>query len=70
MTSRKLTLAEVGERWRVHPRTVSRWMKDETLAVPRPLQIGRSLLFDEEALEQWEQDRAKLGRSAPVTVED
>jgi excisionase family DNA binding protein len=67
MVGKKLTLAEVGEHLRVHPRTISRWMKDERLSFPRPLQIGRSLLFDEAALEQWEQEHARLGRSASMT---
>jgi excisionase family DNA binding protein len=66
MTSRKLTLAQVGERYAVHPRTISRWMKDEELSFPRPLQIGRSLLFDEAALEAFERDRA---RPASVTAD-
>jgi predicted DNA-binding transcriptional regulator AlpA len=66
--SRKLTLAQVAERYGgVNVRTIDRWSKDEKLNFPQPMHIGRRPLWDETALELWERDRARPGR--PVTAD-
>ena len=57
--SRKLTLAQVAERYVVNVRTITRWTADEKLGFPRPLIINRSKLWDEEELMEWERDRAR-----------
>jgi predicted DNA-binding transcriptional regulator AlpA len=63
--SRKLTLAQVAERYGgVNVRTIDRWTHDPKKDFPQPLRIGRRPLWDEAELEAWERDRARPGKKA------
>jgi hypothetical protein len=72
MSSRKLTIAQVAERYgNVNVRTIDRWAHDpkySKLDFPQPMKIGRRPLWDLDQLERWERDRAPPGR--PVAAAD
>jgi DNA-binding transcriptional MerR regulator len=56
MGDRKLTTADVAERYRTSPGTVRYWR--HTGYLPLGTRFGRKVLYDERDLEAWERQRA------------
>jgi len=40
-------------------RSLGRWMKDERLNFPRPVEINKRLYFDRDELEAWKRSRVR-----------
>jgi len=65
---RMLRRRQLAERYgNVSERSVDRWTQDPKMGFPQPIYIGGTPLWDEEELEAFERERAKLGR--PVTAD-
>ena len=60
----KLTRAQLGRRYGRDPRTIDRWSRDPEMKFPEPMRIGRSALWDEAEIEDWERSLPRL-RSLP-----
>lgn len=56
--------SEVRRRYRISMRTFRRWLQDEALGFPQPLQINRRYLFKVADLEQWEAAHALAPKEA------
>ena len=48
------TRAQLGQRYNRDPRTIDRWVRDPKMNFPKPMLIGRLLLWDESEIEEWE----------------
>ena len=53
-----IPLPAVAKEFGVDPRTIRRWLKDETMALPPPLRINNRLYFQRRPLENWKTARA------------
>ena len=55
-----LSRAEVLSRYRIGNTTLYRWINDEEIQFPRPIQLGaRCVRFLVSSLDQWETQRRK-----------
>ncbi len=55
-----LTTVEVARRFRMHPKSVNRWVAAKSEKYPRPLKVGNKLLWPIEQIERFErQSRLK-----------
>lgn len=64
-TKKWLPARRVLERYDICDRTLSRWIRSETLAFPHPHVVNGRRYFSESALVEWERARASL-RAAEV----
>jgi predicted DNA-binding transcriptional regulator AlpA len=60
----KLTRAQLSLRYNRDERTIDRWIRDPKMNFPEPMRIGRSALWDESEIEEWERSLPRV-RSLP-----
>lgn len=60
----RLPASQVWGRYNVSGRTIDRWLKDETLAFPRPMVIRNRRYWREADLIAWERSQAAAGGKA------
>jgi hypothetical protein len=58
------TRAQLGQRYNRDPRTIDRWVRDPEMNFPEPMKIGRSLLWSDDEIEQWERSLPRRRRSS------
>jgi predicted DNA-binding transcriptional regulator AlpA len=63
-TENRLPASQVWNRYSVTGRTIDRWLKDETLAFPRPIVIRNRRYWREAELIAWERSQAAGGKAA------
>ena len=56
-----LTRAQLGRRYSWDARTIDRWVRDPKMNFPKPMLIGRSLLWSDSEVEAWEQSLPRRG---------
>lgn len=52
-----LTSSQVCERSKISQPTLYRWEHDKSLGFPKPLQVKRRKLYDEDKMREWEKTR-------------
>jgi predicted DNA-binding transcriptional regulator AlpA len=52
-----LTSAQVRDRFKISDATLYRWEHDASLGFPKPLQVKRRKLYDEDKMREWEKTR-------------
>ena len=60
-----LPAPKVAEQFGITRRTLSRWLLDQALAFPRPVEINKRLYFAQREVDAWKIVRARRDSAAP-----
>ncbi|WP_105437677.1 AlpA family transcriptional regulator [Neorhizobium sp. T25_13] len=67
--NRKLSTADVCQRYGISRHTLRRWSQHPEIAFPKPIWINRIHFFDEAEILKWELRRAGLNPDVPESIE-